>query len=98
MATAYLLQHSPSSGWGIPHPLGPGEAMPGSHSSCPLGPQRTGSGPGLTGQSLVLQACLSVHTHHLGLVRGPAAAWALWAPFPGWRPLPRTGPLLSARY
>lgn len=58
MTAACQPQHS-SSGWGTSHPLGLG-AMPGGHSSCPLGPPRPGSDPGLTDQSLLCKhACLS---------------------------------------
>ena len=88
-------QHS-SSGWGTPHPPGLGEAMPGGHSSCPLGPPEAWLRPRPNRPELSVQACLSVH--NLGPTRRPALAQAQGVPFPGWRPLPRAGPLLSARY
>ena len=53
-------QHS-SSCWGTSHPLGLGEAMPGGHSSCPLGPPEAWIRPRPDRPELTLQACLSVH-------------------------------------
>lgn len=60
MTAACQPQHY-SSCWGTSHPLGLGEAMPGGHSSCPLGPPEAWIRPRPDRPELTLQACLSVH-------------------------------------
>lgn len=60
--TAACQSQNSSSGWGTSHPLGLGEAMPGGHSSCPLGPPEAWIRPRPDRPELTLQACLSVHT------------------------------------
>ena len=59
--TAACQSQNSSSGWGTSHPLGLGEAMPGGHSSCPLGPPEAWIRPRPDRPELTLQACLSVH-------------------------------------
>lgn len=58
VAAACQPQHS-SSGRGTPHPLEPGEAMPGGHSSHPLGPPEAWLSPRPDRPELTVPACLS---------------------------------------
>lgn len=81
MAAACQPQHS-SSRWGTSHPLGLGEAMPGGHSSCPLGPPEAWIRPRPDRPELTLQARLSVH------------APSMWV-WPGGLPSPSPGGTFS---